>query len=281
MPIKLIAVDMDGTFLNDNKQYNKTRFLNQYTQLKQQGIRFVAASGNQLYTLQNYFPEIQNEIAYVAENGAYVVDGTEEVGFAHFSQNLVAEILTSLIENYQQALVVCGKKGAYSSVTVPQQAYQKLNKYFKKLNIVHDLMHIDDQICKVTLNTAQCDVNLLLEVLKAKDFIQNQSVKLVSSGFGFIDLIIPEQHKAHGLGLLQQKWQIADQEILAFGDNYNDLEMIQKAGFSFAMDNAVPELKQAARFMTTSNEQEGVLEVIDLLLAGEYPFQPSLNAVNF
>ncbi|GAA5018484.1 Cof-type HAD-IIB family hydrolase [Acinetobacter puyangensis] len=281
MPIKLIAVDMDGTFLNDNKQYNKTRFLNQYKQLKQQGIRFVAASGNQLYTLQNYFLEIQNDIAYVAENGAYVVDGTEEVGFAHFSPDLVAEIIASLIENYQQALIVCGKKSAYSSVTVPQQAYQKLNKYFKKLKISNDLMHIDDQICKVTLNIAQCDENLLLEDLKAKDFIQNQSVKLVSSGFGFIDLIIPAQHKAHGLSLLQQKWQIADQDILAIGDNYNDLEMIQKAGFSFAMDNAVPELKQAARFTAKSNQQEGVLDVIDLLLAGEYPFQPSLNAVNF
>lgn len=116
----------------------------------------------------------------------------------------------------------------------------------------------------------------MLNDLKSKVFIQNQLVKLVSSGFGFIDLILPNQHKAHGLALLQQKWQIADQDVLAIGDNYNDLEMLEKAGFSFAMDNAVPALKQVARFAAKSNEQEGVLEVIDSLLAGEYPFQQHL-----
>lgn len=47
MRIKLIAVDMDGTFLSDQKTYNRERFMAQYRQMKEQGIRFVVASGNQ------------------------------------------------------------------------------------------------------------------------------------------------------------------------------------------------------------------------------------------
>ncbi|MBF4687526.1 HAD hydrolase family protein, partial [Cronobacter sakazakii] len=70
MKIQLIAVDMDGTFLNDNKQYDKERFTTQYAALKQQGIKFVVASGNQYYQLISFFPEIKDEIAFVAENGA-------------------------------------------------------------------------------------------------------------------------------------------------------------------------------------------------------------------
>ena len=62
MSIKLIAVDMDGTFLSDQKTYNRERFMAQYQQMKAQGIRFVVASGNQYYQLISFFPEIANEI---------------------------------------------------------------------------------------------------------------------------------------------------------------------------------------------------------------------------
>ncbi len=54
MGIKLIAVDMDGTFLSDQKSYNRERFMAQYQQMKAQGIRFVVASGNQYYQLISF-----------------------------------------------------------------------------------------------------------------------------------------------------------------------------------------------------------------------------------
>ena len=78
MAVKMIAVDMDGTFLDDNKQYNAQRFARQYALLKEKGIRFVVASGNQYYQLLRYFPDIKDEIAFVAENGAWVSDSNEE-----------------------------------------------------------------------------------------------------------------------------------------------------------------------------------------------------------
>lgn len=62
MSIKLIAVDMDGTFLSDQKTYNRERFMAQYQQMKAQGIRFVVASGNQYYQLISFFPEIDPDI---------------------------------------------------------------------------------------------------------------------------------------------------------------------------------------------------------------------------
>ncbi|MEC1448631.1 HAD hydrolase family protein [Bacillus haynesii] len=67
MSIKLVAVDMDGTFLDDEMKYNKDRFMKQYRELKAQGIKFVVASGNQYDQLKSFFPSIENEIAFVAE----------------------------------------------------------------------------------------------------------------------------------------------------------------------------------------------------------------------
>ncbi len=56
MSIKLIAVDMDGTFLSDAKTYNRPRFLAQYQRMREQNIRFVVASGNQYYQLISFIP---------------------------------------------------------------------------------------------------------------------------------------------------------------------------------------------------------------------------------
>ena len=93
MSVKLIAVDMDGTFLDDKKQYNKSRFLSQYAQLKQQDIKFVVASGNQYYQLKSFFPEIADEIAFVAENGAYIVNQGQDFSVAALDKDAVKKIL--------------------------------------------------------------------------------------------------------------------------------------------------------------------------------------------
>lgn len=79
MSIKIIAVDMDGTFLDDQMSFDRKRFSSQYSQLKNNGIKFVVASGNQYYQLITYFPEIAHEIAFVAENGAYVSNENTEI----------------------------------------------------------------------------------------------------------------------------------------------------------------------------------------------------------
>lgn len=257
---------MDGTFLNGEKKYNKQRFLAQFLQLQARNIHFVAASGNQLWTLKNYFSDIQDEIAYVAENGAYVVDGVEEVSFSHFSQDAVDTMIHDLSQHYADGIILCGKQGAYIGPAVKSEAMPKLNKYFKRLKQVEDLENVDDLICKVTINTTYYDFDELTNDLNGKPYIQSGDVKLVSSGFGFIDLIVPKKHKAYGLDFLQQKWNISDHEILAIGDNNNDIEMVSKAGYGFAVENAIPELKKVAKYMAKHNEQEAVLDVIDIVL---------------
>ena len=71
MGIILIAVDMDGTSLNNQMKYNEDRFFKQYLKMKEQSIQFVVASGNQYYQLKSFFGGIQEEISYVSENGAF------------------------------------------------------------------------------------------------------------------------------------------------------------------------------------------------------------------
>ncbi|WP_346401766.1 HAD hydrolase family protein, partial [Listeria monocytogenes] len=70
--IRAISVDMDGTFLDGNGEYDRARFEKIYAELMKRGIKFIVASGNQYYQLKSFFPGKDEELFYVAENGAVI-----------------------------------------------------------------------------------------------------------------------------------------------------------------------------------------------------------------
>jgi len=272
MAVKMIAVDMDGTFLDDNKQYNVQRFSRQYALLKQKGIRFVVASGNQYYQLQRYFPDIKDEIAFVAENGAWVSDGNEEIFCGELAQEKVHKILDILVHESDIAVVVCGRNGAYMHSSTSDEVMAMLANHYYRLEKRDDLYTIDDTIFKFSLKLEHEGVDALLQRLHSSLSELENIMHPVSSGFGFIDLIIPGCHKAHGIALLQEKWGISDCEVLAIGDSANDIEMLRQACFSFSMANAADAVAAVARYQTQSNNDEGALNVISRVLAREFPF---------
>ncbi len=269
MKIKLIAVDMDGTFLNDQKQYDKPRFLSQYQALCDQGIRFVVASGNQYYQLISFFPEIRDQIAFVAENGAMIVDKGEQIHYSRLEAGQYPQVLDALAAFDGVRFVVCGLNSAYYLEGAPQSFIDLMSKHYHRLQPVSDLGAIDDTIFKFSLNLPDSQIPALVEGLHNS---LNGVMTPVTSGFGFVDLIIPGSHKASGLKRLMDRWHIQPSQCVAVGDSSNDLEMLKLVGYPFAMDNAVAAVKDVARYHTLSNNEGGALAVIDRVLNEEAPF---------
>lgn len=267
--VKLIAVDMDGTFLDDQKRYNRSKFLAQYQQMKERGIKFVVASGNQYYQLRSFFPEIAPEIAFVAENGAYIVNEDQDLSAAALSRESMAKILEFIANTPNLNTVVCGKNSAYILSSQPDAFYQKMKNYYHRLKKIESYQEIDDSILKFATNI---DDEHLANFMTSLDNALGHIITPVSSGHGSADLIIPGRHKANGLRILQEIWGIKDSEVVTFGDGGNDVEMLRQAGFGFSMANAMPVAKAAASYSTVSNNEEGVLKIIDKVLAGEAPF---------
>ena len=87
-PVRMVAVDMDGTFLNDDKTFDVERFERILTRLSRHGIYFVVASGNTYTKLCQYMYGFEHrDIIYIAENGAYVVDDSGELAVHHFASS--------------------------------------------------------------------------------------------------------------------------------------------------------------------------------------------------
>lgn len=270
MTIRLIAVDMDGTFLNDQMKFDFERFSKQYVKMNEQGIRFVVASGNQYYQLKSFFGDIQEEITYVSENGAFIVEHGQEVFSVDIPKNDVKVILEELVKHTKLSIVLCGKESAYVLESVSDEFFTIMNKYYHRLKKVPSFEVVNDQILKFALACPEEETLPLRDLLHSRI---GELVKPVSSGHGSIDLIVPDFHKASGIQLLQEKWNVKDDETMAFGDGGNDIEMLKHVKYGFAMENGSDEVKNIADYLAPSNNHSGVLEIIDQYFAKQGPFK--------
>ena len=164
MSIKLIAVDMDGTFLSDQKTYNRERFMAQYQQMKAQGIRFVVASGNQYYQLISFFPEIANEIAFVAENGGWVVSEGKDVFNGELSKDAFATVVEHLLTRPEVEIIACGKNSAYTLKKYDDAMKTVAEMYYHRLEYVDNFDNLEDIFFKFGLNLSD---ELIPQVQKA------------------------------------------------------------------------------------------------------------------
>ncbi|MGL5697911.1 MAG: HAD hydrolase family protein, partial [Kluyvera sp.] len=187
MSVKLIAVDMDGTFLDDKKSYNRERFHQQYQQMKEQGIRFVVASGNQYYQLASFFPDIVDEIAFVAENGGWVIDAGEDVFNCAMPRDHFHKIVDFLHTRPEIEIIVCGKKSAYTLNSYDASFHDIAVRYYHRLQLVDDFNQLDDTILKFALNIPDNKVPQMQEVLHRS---LGDMLTAVTTGHNSIDLII-------------------------------------------------------------------------------------------
>ncbi|AUO66024.1 sugar-phosphatase [Citrobacter freundii complex sp. CFNIH2] len=269
MSVKIIAVDMDGTFLDNNSEYDRARFREQYIEMKKMGIHFVVASGNQYYQLASFFPEIRDEIAFVAENGALVIDAGTQVFHGELESQQVTNI-NNILENYGGIdFVVCGLRSAWVKKSTPRSFLDIMRKYYHRLQLVDTYDQIDDVIFKYALSLDDAAIPALYGSLSTS---LHGTVKPVTSGHGFMDLIIPGVHKASGIQRLMNRWKITAEEIAAFGDSGNDIEMLSLATYSFSMENASDSVKNVSVFNAGKNTENGVLDVIDRILLRQEPF---------
>lgn len=261
--IKLVAVDIDGTFVHSDYSYDYPRFRRILARMQEAGCRFVVASGNQYYQLRDLFPGCQDALSYVAENGAYVKDGTELVFAADMPEETVHFILDFCRKYPDISVVLCGADSAYCERgAVSPDFYALTGIYCHRLKWADDLKQVKDRILKFALTVPDEKTVFYHDLLQEKLCGRAEPT---SSGHGSIDLILPGCHKASGLKRLLRRWNLSPRQCAAFGDGGNDVEMLRYCGFSFAMANAPQEVKAAAKDTCPSNEEDGVLVTLEKL----------------
>jgi len=260
---KLIAFDLDGTLLRSDKTISK-RTLEQIRKLEQKNVKIVICTGR---PIRSVLPIINDYSLFglsISYNGAYIYDSgkSEEVKFFGMQKETVCSTIASVKSMFPQAMAAIElRKGWYTEADY---------YHFRKLR--SELMSEPNGIGKLTDFIDEKVLKLLFrhptknskELAKA---LVNLNVHGTWSFESLLEVSGKNVTKANALRWLAAKNKINPIDIAAFGDQNNDKEMLSWAGFGVAMGNAVPEAKQAADFITTSNDDEGIAEVLEKWLA--------------
>ncbi len=265
--IKLVAVDMDGTFLRDDRTYDKGRFLDLFTRMQKNHIHFVAASGSQYQRLRHEFTEVADNMDFISQNGAIVHQGDQLKEILPLSDKQVHGIIATISRLFAKhdvnQEVVSGLNGTYVNADMDPEALKVVKYYYRPVISVSSLAQlvgqtVNDQFTKIAINFAETvDFQQARTTLKAQlpDFLSSEN-----SGFNTELIGLKDATKRSGIRALQKLYNIADDEVMTFGDNENDLSMLTMTPNSFAMKNADAHIQKAAGNVTQfDNNHDGVL----------------------
>lgn len=254
--IKMIATDMDGTFLNDEKKFD-IEFLDIYFRLKDKGIKFVIASGNQYYRLYQKFLPMSEDMYFIAENGSYIAEGSR-VLYCDVIDSKDVEDTLKAIKDYNLFIIVCGKKGAYA-LAKDFDKKDIIKTYYCNYSFVSSFEEVDDDVIKIAIYDGDGTIDKYL--VQVKDQLPER-VKVVTAGNTWMDVQNKTINKGVGIKFLQNIYDISYDECMAFGDQMNDYELLQSVKYGYAMANAVDPIKEIAYDIVLSNQQQGVIQKI-------------------
>lgn len=257
---KLVVTDMDGTLLNSRHEVSE-RFMELFHALHSRGIQFVAASGRQYNNIVEKLESIQDDLIFIAENGGLVRNREEEWLATPLAPGMKDRILKSLAPYPSMHPVLCAKTTAYIAED-KAEFLGLLQEYYSHFETLDNLYDYQDEVMKVAVYHP---VDSEKEIYPHVRQLENQ-LKVKVSGKNWVDLSHINAHKGYALAVVQERLDISPSETMVFGDYNNDLEMMERAHFSYAMANAHPNIKAAARFQTRSNDELGVERVLEQLL---------------
>lgn len=259
MDLRLVVTDMDGTLLGDDRAVPE-EFWPVLEEMSARGVLFVPASGRQYFTLAKLFSAVSDGLAFIAENGAYVVRDGVELSSSMLDRSFVREVVTLLRElgdSHDIGVVVCGKRSAYIERT-DDAFVDEASHYYAALAQVDDVLEQDDEILKIAVyDFADAATSTFPKLGRF-----GESHQVVVSGEHWIDVMAADVNKGHAVRALQETLGITPAQTVAFGDYLNDLEMLDAAEHSYAVANAHADVLERARFEAPANTELGVITVL-------------------
>ncbi|MEW4355184.1 Cof-type HAD-IIB family hydrolase [Streptococcus pneumoniae] len=268
MDIRVIATDMDGTLLDSQGRYPKERFEKLLESLEKRGIRLVIATGNHLSRMRLLFGDLMGRLSFVAANGTVLVEQGRVFSQRFWTRAMVQDCLAYFHGKLRSYHVIVGMEEQNIALegTDFSYVYQLVSRESAEgfLSRIQYVASFDDLPLGNYLR-----VSLMLKEAEVEDVIRqfNQTFQgrfvAVTSGYGSVDILETGIHKAWGLEQLLTRWDMSASQLMAFGDSNNDVEMLELAAYSYAMDNGDEAAKLAANALAPTNDQAGVLQVIE------------------
>lgn len=260
--IKLVASDIDGTLLPEGTDKINPEIFGVIRQLKEKGIIFAAASGRHYTSMRRLFEPVKDDIIFIGQNGASVTCRGCSMQEYDMDWQLVCEWVREVRQIPGISFNLETRDRFISESTDPEYIRLEVEGYKTKLEMMEDVLAEEARITKMSIYH-KSDIQQIAREIKPR---WADRMYCTIAGDIWLDFMHPDANKGNALRGVQKALRIRPEETMAFGDNENDVEMLRSAGESYAVANAVPVVKKAARHMTDSNVNDGVLKVLKTLL---------------
>ncbi len=278
MSIRLVAIDLDGTLLNSRREVSD-RNRRALLEAVERDVQVVIVTGRRYHSALPLISLIPCPLTLITSNGALIANSSGEVLHRDFLPGKVAQQVLEVAYEYRAYSVVIFHTPGCGQVTMQDNAVDEgpLGWYLKTspqgLRLVPDLeAALDTDPIQVMIGGPPARIQpaeLLLAESPVRSSVHLTWTKYLTTNISILDVMNRGCSKGRALKIWAERCGIEPGEVMALGDNFNDVEMLQYAGFPVLMGNHCPELQRPDWTLTLPNDEDGVAAAIrDYVLPG-------------
>lgn len=269
--IKLIAIDLDGTLLTDAKTISDTN-KEILAKAKARGVKIVICTGRPLIAIKDYLAELNLLDAddySITFNGGLIQTNTGEILGKTAMDLADVKHIHQLLEKIDLPMDVLSDALCFQLETSADHPsiYPTMNKALTYVSKTIEALKEDALYNKVV---SAVDVDYLDQQMALIPAEEYERFEIFKTRPNLLEFMPKGVTKAFGLSVLGEHLGIAANEMMALGDEANDLSMINYAGMGVAMENATDGVKTAANFVTRTNQADGVAHAIQKFVFDEW-----------
>jgi len=265
MSYRLIAVDMDGTLLDDSKKITP-RTAEAVRRASAEGVTVCLSTGRPLCGVRRYLDELALDTPVITCNGALIADASSgEVLFSRCVEPQDARAVWIYGQAFDTTICVWVRDRLYvNRIDERTEDYKKISGVEPEIIADFEAL-IREGISKLLWYDTPENITVFREKL---DTELNGGVSYLTSNPAFLEFFDSRVSKAKAMEFLGAHIGIAREEMIAVGDGENDLSMLEYAGLGVAMGNASEAVKSRCGHVTASNNDDGVAKVIERFCLG-------------
>lgn len=259
----LIAIDLDGTLLTDDKKISRLN-MQTITSLQKRGHKIVIATGRSNHASISYYHTLKLNTPMINFNGALTYHPLKEdwkLNHIPIPAHKAIEMITFCKKISVDNIIAETNHNVY----IDQKDKEIVNLFlFHEQTTPHFTVHIEEIAKHLTTDPTSLLIqpkenqHQQIQQFLTENFPQQFEFRSWGSPWNIFDVTLKGIHKGYALQKLASYYQIPRDRVIAFGDETNDLEMLKFSGIGVAMENAAESLKKIADHITFSNEKDGV-----------------------
>ncbi|SFL23579.1 hypothetical protein SAMN03159341_104174 [Paenibacillus sp. 1_12] len=259
-PYRMVVTDIDGTLV-DLEQMISRRNKDTIHAFQRQGGIVTLATGRMEDAVRHYAKELDIRHPVILYNGGKIVDLiTGECFFEALLDEQVVRKAVQLLQDTPLDMIFYSEKKLWVKKITPVISTYMNKDRVQCLEWETPEYLIKGNVNKILIIRENQDFTSVLDVFLP---VKGIECELVQSESTYLEILPKAVSKGHALKLLVERIGIDMKDVIAIGDNLNDLEMIREAGLGVAVDNAHPKLKDEAQYISHSHLNHAVAEVIE------------------